>query len=128
MPSSRGFSLIEVVVSIFIVGVMLVLLQAVFRSSVLVRIAKNEGIALSIARNEVESLRAGGYASLPLGSTFYDSLVTSLNTNATTTLAITVYNATTKQVVVSVVWLDPSKTASSTVSLSTLITQTGGLP
>ena len=128
MTLSRGFSLIEVIISILFVGVMLILIQAVIHSSVLVRTAKNHGIALSIARNELEGLRAGGYAALPSSGSFADTLLNTLPKAATTTLTVSDYNEKTKQVVVSVVWLNSGMTASSTVSLSTLITQTGGLP
>ncbi|TSA43812.1 type II secretion system protein [bacterium] len=128
MNTQRGFTLTEVIVSIFIVSVMLLLLQAVVRSSVLVRTSKNQGIALAIARNELESLRIGGYAAIPPSGSFPDSLLSTLPTVATTTLTVSVYNSKTKQVTASVVWKDPGAAASSTVSLSTLITQTGGLP
>lgn len=128
MSKFRGFSLIEVTVSIFIMGVMLFLLQALIQSGVLLRISKSQSIALSIAQNKLESLRAGGYATLPPSGTFSDSLVGTLPQAATTTLVVSVYNAQTKQISVSVVWRDPGATASSTVSLSTLITETGGLP
>lgn len=128
MNLPRGFSLVEVIVSLFMVSVMLLLLQAVVHSGVLVRIAKNHGIALAIVRNELEILRAGGYATLPPNGSFSDILLSTLPTAATTTLTVSAYNAKTKQVSASVVWLDPGSTASSTVSLVTLITQTGGLP
>lgn len=124
---SRGFSFIEVIVAIFIMSVMLLLLQAVVRSNVLVRNSKNQGIALTIARNELESLRSGGYETLPSSSSFPDTLLSALPQAATTTLVVSTYNAKTKQVTVGVIWLEPGFTASSTVSLSTLITQTGGL-
>ncbi|MCX6786961.1 MAG: prepilin-type N-terminal cleavage/methylation domain-containing protein [Candidatus Kaiserbacteria bacterium] len=123
----RGFSFIEVIVALFIVSVMLLLLQAVVQSSVLVRTSKNQGIALAIARNELESLRAGGYAALPSSGSFPNELLGTLPPAATTTRTVSVYNAKTKQITVSVVWLDAGSLASSTVSLSTLITQTGGL-
>jgi len=128
MKSSRGFSLIEVVISIFIIGVMLVLLHAVSQNSVLVRSAKNRGIALAVARDKVESLRIGGYASLPQSGTFSNSLMSTLPPGATTTLTVSAYNAKTTQVAVGVTWTELGSTASSTVSLQTLITQTGGLP
>lgn len=124
---SRGFSLIEVTVSIFVVGVMLLLLQALLQSGTLLRISKSQGIALSIAQNKLESLRADGYAALPASGTFSDSLISTLPAAATTTLTVSVYNAETKQASASVVWRDPGAAASSTVSLSTLITETGGL-
>jgi len=127
MKTARGFSFIEIIVSIFIMSIILLLLQPVIRSGVLVRAAKDQGIALAIARNELEILRASGYATLPSSGSFSDDLLGTLP-QATTTLAISVYNAKTKQVAVSVLWQEPGSTASSTVSLTTLVTQTGGLP
>ncbi|OYV63687.1 MAG: hypothetical protein B7X03_00810 [Parcubacteria group bacterium 21-58-10] len=123
-----GFTLIEVIVSIFILGILLMLLQSVIQSSVLVRTSKNESIALSIARNEIESVRAGGYTALPVSGPFSDSLLSTLPPAATATLTVSAYNAKTAHVTASVVWQDAGARASSTVSLSTLITQTGGLP
>lgn len=128
MNAFRGFSFIEVSISIFIVGVMLLMLQSVVRSGALVRISKSQGIALAIARNKLENMRVSGYAALPSSGTFSDSLMSALPPLATTTFTVSVYNEQTKQVSVSVVWKDPGSTASSTVSLSTLITQAGGLP
>ena len=124
----RGFSLIEVTISIFILGVMLILLQGVARSSVLVRVSKSQGIALSIARNKLEATRSAGYANIPLTTTFSDSLMSTLPTGATTTVATSTFSAKTEQITIGVVWRDPTAAASTTVSLSTLITQTGGLP
>lgn len=123
----RGFSLLEVVVSVFIIGMMLLLLQAIARSGALIHNSRNKTVALTIARNEIDVLRSGGYAALPSQTTFYDALVSSLP-SATTTLSITAYNTTTKQVVVGVRWQEPGLTASSSLSLTTLITQNGGLP
>ncbi len=127
MQSSRGFSLIEIVVALFIISVLLLLFLAVTRSGVLVRTSSSQGVALSIVRNELEGLRAGGYALLPASGTFSDVLVDTLP-QATTTLTVSAYNAKTKQVTASVIWFEAGATASSTVSLSTLITETGGLP
>ena len=127
MRSSRGFSLVEVIVSIFIVGVMLLLLQAIIYSGVLVRTSKSQGIALAIARTELEILRAGGYAALPSSGSFSNSLLSSLP-NATTTLVVNSYNEKTEQVTANVIWMDSGSATSSVVSLSTLITKTGGLP
>lgn len=128
MSAPRGFSLIEVTVSIFIMSVMLLMLQSIIRSNVLVQTSKNQSIALSIARNKIESLRIGGYAALPASGSFSDSLLSTLPLAATTTLTVTAYNARTKLVSTSVLWRDRGSTSSSTVSLSTLLTETGGLP
>jgi len=123
----RGFSFIEIIVAIFIVSVILLLLQAVIHSSVLVRTSKNQGIALTIVRNELEMLRIGGYDSLPQSGSFSNNLLSELPQAATTTLTVSAYNEKTKQVTASVIWLDSGSLASSTISISTLITQTGGL-
>lgn len=128
MSAPRGFSLIEVTVSIFIMSVMLLMLQSIIRSNVLVQTSKNQSIALSIARNKIEGLRIGGYAALPASGSFSDSLVSTLPLAATTTLTVTTYNARTKLVSTSVLWRDRGSTSSSTVSLSILLTETGGLP
>lgn len=128
MSAPRGFSLIEVTVSIFIMSVMLLMLQSIIRSNVLVQTSKNQSIALSIARNKIESLRIDGYAALPASGSFSDSLLSTLPLAATTTLTVTIYNARTKLVSTSVLWRDRGSTSSSTVSLSTLLTETGGLP
>lgn len=127
MRPSRGFSLIEVTITIFIFGILLLLLQAVLQSSVLVRTTKSQGIALTIVRNELEILRAGGYATLPPSGSFSNNLLSTIP-SATTTLTVSTYNASTKQVTASVIWREPGSSASSTISLSTLITNTGGLP
>lgn len=127
MRQFRGFSLIEVIVSIFIVGITLIILQAVIHSGTLVINSMNNGIALAIARNKIEDLRVDGYAALPPNGPFYDALLSMLPIAATTTFIVSDYNAKTKQILVSVVWLDSGFAASSTVSLATLITQTGGL-
>lgn len=127
MRTFRGFTFIEVIVAIFFVGITLIVLQSIIQSSVLVRTARDQGIALAIVRNELESLRMNGYASLPTSGSFSDSLAGTLP-NATTTLVVSDYNAKTKQVTASVVWRETGSAASSTVSLSTLITQAGGPP
>jgi len=126
MRLSRGFSLIEVTITIFVVGVLLLLFQAVLQTSVLVRTTKSQGIALTIVRNELELLRAGGYAAVPPSGSFSNSLLSSIP-SATTTLTVSDYNSSTKQVTAKVIWTETGAPTLSTVSLSTLITQTGGL-
>ncbi len=127
MRVSRGFTLIEVIVSIFFLGIALILLQSIIRSGALVKFSTNESIALAITNNELENLRMNGYASLPPSGSFSNSLVSTIPT-ATTTLVVSAYNAKTDEVTASVLWQEAGFAASSTVSLSTLITQTGGIP
>ena len=104
----------------------LVALGALVGASSLSRATHSSDLALTIASDRMEEMRAGGYAALPATGTFsHDLLPTLSGGNAAQT--ITDYNDETKQVVVSVSWQEPGE-AARTVSLSTLVTETGGLP
>lgn len=122
---NRGFSLIEVIITIFILGTMLVASQAIFLGAPLIQSTRNQDLALKIARNEIEVLRALGYESLPASGSFTDSLLSSLS-SGTGALVVSDFNTGTKQVVVTVSW-EERETAESVV-LSTLITKIGALP
>ncbi|MBI3572229.1 type II secretion system protein [Candidatus Kaiserbacteria bacterium] len=122
----QGFSLIEIVITLFIVGVTLVLLQTVPRNLTLVRLAKDQDIALRIVDSELEVLRAGGYAALPASGSFSASQL-ALLPSGSGSLAVSDFNTKTKQVVATVSWQEPSRSTLSSVSLTTLITQVGGL-
>src|SRR3989344_2681890 len=95
---AKGFSLIEVTVAIGIVGLMIVstslLLQRIPVSG---RETRDQDLALKIAREEVETLRAGGYAALPVSGAFTDPLLTSL-ASSSASLTVADYNDDTKEV------------------------------
>ena len=122
----QGFSLIEVVIAIFIITVMFAFYQAALRSTALARSAKYKDLALRIANNKMEELRAGGYGSLPASSPFSDPLLSSLPSGSAA-MSISDYNDKTKQVSAIVSWKELAGSESHSVSLSTLITQVGGI-
>lgn len=124
--SKSGFSLVEVLVTIFFVGLILVLHQTVLNKMWLIQYVENEQIALRVANNKLEELRAGGYDALPLSGTFSDSQLNDLS-SCTATMTITDLNATTKTVVITIAWQQPPGTPVRNISLTTLITKTGGL-
>lgn len=121
-----GFSLIEVLVSIFIMSMMLLLFQAVLRSASLVVSTQNQDLALTIVRNKIENIRAGGYSEIPSSGSFSDNLLTDLP-SGNAELVTGEYNSKTKYVTAVVSWQERNRTELSSVSLSTLITQVGGL-
>lgn len=127
MTRFRGFSLIEIVVSLFIFSVLLILFQSLLTGDANARATKDEGTALSAARSELEQLRTSGYDALPVAGPITNDLVTQ-ELNGSMALAESDYNAKTKQVTVTVTWKEPERSTPSTVSLTTLITSTGGLP
>lgn len=123
----RGFSLIEVTIAIAIIGTMIVSTSALLqRLPVSGREVRDQDVALKIARNEIESLRAGGYDSLPASGSFTNPLLSSLMAGAAS-VTIAVYDTKTKRADITVSWTGTGGTTR-TVSLTTLITQTSGLP
>ena len=113
-------------VTLFIVGLVLVLFQQALGKSRLVNYADDQESALRVANNKIEELRAGGYAALPASGNFSDSQLNTLP-NSSAAMAITNFNANTKQVVITIQWRQLVSSPMKNVSLTTLITKTGGL-
>jgi prepilin-type N-terminal cleavage/methylation domain-containing protein len=124
--SQKGFSLLEIVITIAIIGMILLLYQIFLSNLFLSRDAKNQEIALRIANNKIEELRAVGYDSLPVSGTFSDTQL-SLLSQSSATMTITDFNVDTKQILVTIQWIEPSSPNYKTISLTTLVTKAGGL-
>lgn len=120
-----GFTLIEVTVSIFIIGSIAVASTMLLHGAQLNRVVRDEGLALKIAGRQIEVLRAGGYAALPSSGPFTDSSLSSLASGAAF-VTVSSYGAKTKEVEAAVSWLGPDN-APRTISVTTLVTETGGL-
>jgi type II secretory pathway pseudopilin PulG len=125
MRVSRGFTLIEITVALGIIIAMVVMLGALVKVSVLQKTAQSEEIALTAATAEMENLRVGGYSALPASGSFSNTALSSLS-GGSGSVAVTVYDAKTKKVEVTVSWTAHDGVSHS-MTLSTLITQTGGL-
>ncbi len=121
----KGFSLIEVLVAVGMLGIMIVVYQVIISNTALTRTSQDKDIALKIATYKIEDLRGLGYSALPGSGSFSDSLLSSLPLG-TATMTITAYNTKLKQATVTVSWTEPGSSAKS-VSLTTLIADTGGL-
>lgn len=126
LRSKRGFTLIEVLITMVVVGSAIALYTATLGVFPVTRATEHKAIALRIAEHKLADLRAAKYAALPASGAFTDSQFTLLPESATGTVAVSTVNAKTKQVSVTVEWREPGK-ATSTVTLSTLITEVGGL-
>lgn len=121
---TAGFSLVEGVVTLALIGLFLIIFQASARTVVLNRGSKYQETALRIANSKLQTMRTTAYSSLPTSGTFSDPLLSSLP-SGTATLTMTDYNAKTKQADVVVSWRNPTGVTVH-VQLTTLITQ-GGL-
>lgn len=118
----RGFTLIESVVAIGIIGLLIMSVGAMLqRLPVSTREVRDQDLALRIARNQVEYLRSLGYALLPSSGPFNDTMLASLS-QGTGVVTLDDFNPETKQAVVTVSWTGTGSTTRS-VSLTTLITE-----
>ena len=124
--NKSGFSVLEVLVTVFIIGLVLVLYQQSLGKMRLVGYADDQETAMRVANNKIEELRSGGYAALPPSGSFSDSQLNTL-ANSSANMAITDFNASTKKVVITIQWRQSASAPMRNVSLTTLITKTGGL-
>jgi prepilin-type N-terminal cleavage/methylation domain-containing protein len=122
---NRGFTLIEIIIAVFVLGVAALVFLSAFNTLVLTRSVKHQDVAARIASQEIEDLRAVGYSSLPTSGTFTNSLSSELP-SPQLALVVSDYNASIKKTVVTVSWQEVGQGTRSVV-LSTLITNTGGL-
>lgn len=124
--ATAGFTLVEVLVAILVVGVLVALYGVGVMTTSLTREAAHQDVALHAASQQLGSLRMGGYTALPSSGSFSNTQVTQLPSGAGA-MTISALNSKTKQVVVTVSWQEAGR-GSRSVSLSTYITETGGLP
>ena len=121
----RWFSLIEVLVTIFVIGASVALYAAAANTITITRNAKYQSIATRVAAHQLEELRALSYASLPESGSFAHSEM-DLLPSASGAMDISAYNDKTREVTVTVFWQELGASPRST-SLTTLITESGGL-
>lgn len=121
----RGFALVEVVVSILVIGLMIVASASLLHGVPASRLTLDQSIALSIAQNKMGALRDAGYAALPASGTFSDSALASL-ASSTGSIATSDFSSTTKRIDVSVAWIEKDASPRS-ITLTTLMAQIGGL-
>jgi prepilin-type N-terminal cleavage/methylation domain-containing protein len=123
----RGFTLIEVLIAIAIVGVMILATSTFLqRVPVSTRETHDQDMALRIARDQLEKLRVGGYAALPATGSYTHALLTELASSSATMTIAPVAGEDTAEVTTTVSWRGASGMRS--LSLTTLMTEVGGLP
>jgi prepilin-type N-terminal cleavage/methylation domain-containing protein len=125
LQRTRGFTLLEVVIAIFVIGAMTGMTASMASMFKLTRSARHEELALRIADKELDTLRAAGYDAVPASGSFSDAQLASLPSGSGT-LTVSALNDKTKQVDVVVSWAEDASSTRS-VSLTTYLTEIGGL-
>ena len=102
-----GTSLIEVVICMFILGVLLVFYTAALNTVAESRKLRNENFAYHVANQQMEDLRATAFASLPASGTITNSLLSQIPSGAGS-FTVTNYPSYSgmKEIVVTVTWND----------------------
>ena len=122
--ASRGFTIMEVLVSIFVLASTLAIYTTASMTTRVTRHAKYQDAALRIAESEIENLRSLSFGSLPASGPIVSTELDALP-GGTGTRTITEYNTETKQANVNISWQEANMPRS--IELDTLITETGGL-
>lgn len=122
--TNSGSTIIEVVISLAIISATFVIFQATVNTIFLNRESEHRDLALRIAQTEIDNMRALSFANLPTSTSFSNPLLSSLP-QSQASRTITTVNSQTKQVSALVSWREPTAKNTSTVNLTTLITQGG---
>ena len=122
--TNSGFSIIEVIVALFVLIVMFLLYGAASNSVILNRDARQKELALRILVSEIEDLRATDFSSLPASGALSNPLL-NLLPSASLTLTISDVDANFKKAIVSISWKDASSFNSRQMELSTYISNQG---
>jgi prepilin-type N-terminal cleavage/methylation domain-containing protein len=122
--SQAGFTLIEVLVTILLIGATLAIYRVTAQTVVVNKWNKNKEVALRIAEKKMESLRTTSFASLPSTGSFADAALSDLPSGAGN-LTVTNVNDETKNIQVTVTWTNPGDPTSQSISIETSITEGG---
>jgi len=125
MSSRRGFSLIEILVALFVMSMVVVFSSVVNSTIKVTRDSTYENVAFRIADSKLGELRAAGYTSLPVSGPFLADELSTIPEGAASTSVVSV-NAKIKQITTGVSWRGADGLPRY-VSLTTLMTQSGGL-
>ena len=115
-----GFGVIEVVITMFLIGSSLLLFQATANSLVLNKYGRYREVALRIADQKMQTLRTVAFVSLPVSGSFNDPRLSSIP-DGQAILTVTDVNNLLKDVVVTVTWDNPQGSGREQIQLETYI-------
>lgn len=119
-----GYTILEIPIALFIVGVVLLLYAAASNTVLLNRNAKYQDAAVRIGSSLLEDLRGTAFDSLPTSGNVTHPMLSQLPASQAT-MTVTPLNDDTREITVQVRWREAGSKAAHTVSLTTLITRNG---
>lgn len=123
--TENGFGILEVVITLFIIGVTLLMFAVVSNAVVLNKYNRYKEIALRIAEHELQELRTTPYANLPASGSITNTQLSTIPQGAGT-FTIAEESTGLSEVTVTISWRNPTASGNQQLSLSTYIWQ-GGL-
>ena len=125
-----GFSLVEVIIAVFLVGVMIIIIANIPQAIKIITNSQSESIIREIAAKKIEDIRLSGYSNLVYGTTsFTDPRFSSLTlVNATSTIidcpvTVCTQNELVKQATLNISWKELDKQKN--FQISTLVAKDG---
>jgi hypothetical protein len=117
--NQKGISIIEVIVTMFMLAVILVFYVSALNLVALTKKLKREDYAYHIANKQMEALRNTPYANLPVSGTINDTMFSNLSSGSGS-FTVTSYPSMMglKEAVVTVTWVD---TINKSIELRTVI-------
>lgn len=123
-PENKGFSIIEIIISLFIVGLLFVMYQSSVNVLAINEFSKHREQALRIAHAKIEELRAVPFGSIPVSGSLEDPILDLLPAGSAE-LSVIDASGSLKQVTVTVFWQERKAAGGSKIELSTLISKNG---
>lgn len=119
-----GFTIIEVVVTLLIIGVTLLLYTVISNSITLNKYNRYKEVALRVAETSLQDLRTIDYNSLPASGPFTNAQIQTLP-EGSANLEITEVSTGLSKATVTVSWRSPSSNTMQAISLSTFLSEHG---
>jgi len=124
--NQAGMSLIEVIVSVFVMAAMVVLYIAALNVNAMTRRMRHENLAYHIASKKMEEIRNTPYGSLPASGSFIDPLMSELPHSAgTITVAVANPGVDIADVTVEVTWNNNAPGGGRSYRLQTIVSPEG---
>jgi prepilin-type N-terminal cleavage/methylation domain-containing protein len=120
----HGFTVIEVLITLFVIAASLMIFQASSRTIILNRQSEYREIALRIADKKLQSIRTTPFANIPTSGSFSDPALSNLP-DAQASLTVANTSDSLKDVTVTVTWTNPSANKTESINLQTIIMQGG---